>query len=199
AGFANWGGGYPDGEDKGGNIINGEWHFICNYNRPNSLILEIDEENPNYTIKDGMLFNKSLTYLYVVFYDVEEAVLPDTVTSMAYNAFDYCRNLKSVSLPEDLHRLSSFSECTALESIIIPDGLREIEYFTFFNCYSLTYVEIPQSVKSIGRYAFEDCKSLETIKYHGTVEQWEALSKEDKWNDSTYNFTVVCTDGTVNY
>ncbi|MDE7162466.1 MAG: leucine-rich repeat protein [Clostridia bacterium] len=200
AGFLNWwGAGYPDSDDDiGFNWAAGEWGRICNYHYWN-LRLEVDEDNPNYTIKDGMLFNKSLTYLYVAMYDIEEAVLPDTVTSMEENAFDYCRNLKSVSLPENLQRLGSFSH-TALESLIIPDGISRIEYLTFCGCRSLTYLEIPASVTFIGRDLFHYSTAVKTIKYLGTVEQWENdVTKEGDWGYSSGSITVVCTDGTINY
>ena len=47
--------------------------------------------------------------------------------------------------------------------LIIPDGIKEIYKWAFFNCDSLTSVVIPDSVTTIGEYAFRDCTSLTSI------------------------------------
>ena len=51
-----------------------------------------------------------------------------------------------------------------LEEIIIPDGVTEIEYATFFNCKNLKRIILPKSIRKIGDGAFGYCTSLEEIK-----------------------------------
>ena len=48
-------------------------------------------------------------------------------------------------------------------SIVLPEGIIEIDTSTFEGCSSLTKVTIPSTVTSIGSSAFRDCSSLTSI------------------------------------
>jgi hypothetical protein len=62
----------------------------------------------------------------------------------------------------------------------------------------LTDIVIPDSVTSIGMCAVKGCSGLTTIAYQGTMEQWEAITKSNGWNDNTGNYVVICSDGKLN-
>lgn len=51
-----------------------------------------------------------------------------------------------------------------IETIILPDGIRNVGSGCFACCPNLRYVYIPDSVTEIGLAAFEDCKNLEVIE-----------------------------------
>lgn len=51
----------------------------------------------------------------------------------------------------------TFSGCTSLTSITIPDNVTEIGAGAFSRCTSLTSINIPDSVTQIGEYAFYGC------------------------------------------
>ena len=63
----------------------------------------------------------------------------------------------------------SFRNCSALESVVIPDGVTTINTEAFYKCTSLKSVIIPNSVTSIGDYSFMYCSSLENIVIPGSV------------------------------
>ena len=45
---------------------------------------------------------------------------------------------------------------------------------------------------------FEYCKKLSTINFEGTIEQWNAVSKDEIWSYGVPSTCViVCTDGTI--
>lgn len=48
---------------------------------------------------------------------------------------------------------------TAVEEVILPDGLLEIGWFAFSGCYRLRQVVLPASLSEIGYGAFEYCSS----------------------------------------
>ena len=54
----------------------------------------------------------------------------------------------------------AFRECTALTSVVIPEGVTEIDWCAFDGCTGLTSVTIPASVTAIGWWAFRGCEQL---------------------------------------
>lgn len=105
-------------------------------------------------------------------------VIPDKVedkpvTVVAARAFDHCKDITSVTLPDGVLKIDScaFDHCTALESINIPDGTAYIGDFAFRCCDSLTSVEFPDSIEIICEYAFVFCEKLEKIKLSGGIKE----------------------------
>ena len=61
----------------------------------------------------------------------------------------------------------AFAGNFSCETIIIPEGIRSIDYAAFNSSYNLKNVEIPSTVKYIGDFAFSYCSKLE----HLTVDE----------------------------
>lgn len=99
--------------------------------------------------------------------------VPQSVTYIGVNAFDSCTNLSSITLSTNnitSIRSHTFSGCSKLSSIVIPDGVTSIQSGAFFNCTKLTSITTPGSVTSIGSNVFDGCTSLNDIRYSGTSE-----------------------------
>jgi len=99
--------------------------------------------------------------------------VPQSVTYIGVNAFNSCTNLSSITLSTNnitSIRSHTFSGCSKLSSIVIPDGVTSIQSGAFFNCTKLTSITIPGSVTSIGSNVFDGCTSLNDISYSGTSE-----------------------------
>ena len=93
--------------------------------------------------------------------------------------------------------MSAFYGCTALESIVFPEGMAALFTEAFCGCTSLTTVTIPKTVELISNGAFAGCNTLTTINFGGTVEEWQKLDKyQDMWA-YTGDYTIICTDGTL--
>ena len=58
---------------------------------------------------------------------------------------------------------STFSGCTKLTSVTIPDSVTWIGSYAFSQCSGLTELTIPGSVTVIGSYAFGGCNGLQTL------------------------------------
>lgn len=102
-----------------------------------------------------------------------DITVPQSVTYIGVNAFDSCTNLSSITLSTNnitSIRPYTFSGCSKLSSIVIPDGVTSIQSGAFSNCTKLTSISIPGSVTSIGSNVFTGCTSLNDIRYSGTSE-----------------------------
>ena len=58
------------------------------------------------------------------------------VTSIGSSAFEYCRSLENITLPEGLQTIgeSAFSYCVALAYVTFPEGLQYIGGWAFYDC-----------------------------------------------------------------
>lgn len=87
------------------------------------------------------------------------------VTSIGEKAFDDCKGLTSITIPEGVTSIGNraFSYCSGLTSITIPKGVTAIGYGTFSRCCNLTSITIPEGVTSIGDEAFDGCSGLTSV------------------------------------
>jgi hypothetical protein len=61
----------------------------------------------------------------------------------------------------------------------------------------MTTVVIPVTVTQIDGSAFDNCTSLTTIRYSGTMAQWNKISKNSSWCQDIPATEVICSDGVV--
>ncbi len=84
----------------------------------------------------------------------------------------------------------AFSECKKLKSVTIPNSVTSLDIVTFDKA-GIKSVIIPDSVKSIANEAFFNCTKLKNIKYRGTKEQWDCITKASNWDRGTEKYTVT--------
>lgn len=120
--------------------------------------------------------------------NLEEVILPESVTFIGEKAFGECYSLKTINLPQNITRIEeqtfyscksletinipdgvtvigsgAFNDCTNLKNINIPNGVTVISDYLFYMCSSLKNINIPEGVKGIGSFAFFKCINLESI------------------------------------
>ena len=96
--------------------------------------------------------------------DIQQVILPETVTVIGSNAFYGCTNLKEINLNHVTSMGSgAFRQCAALQSVALGEGLRDVPEQAFMSCAKLKAVTLPSSVKELGKECFAQCTSLEAL------------------------------------
>jgi len=164
--------------------------FVFNY-CPELIEISVSENNPNYSSRDGVLFDKEQTTLirYPSNRATVEYIIPETVKKITDRAFDYCQNLETVVIPAGLTTIDpgAFSWCSSIQKIDIPNtvtnigmlafnlcpqlkevnigsGVTHIENGAFRSCPQLREIVIPDNVLSLGESSFAVCTGLETVR-----------------------------------
>jgi len=128
-----------------GASINGFSGWNSYYVGYNSLV-----SNPNYGIS-----KTSLTSI----------ILPNSITSIANQAFQGCTGLLSLKIPNSINSIgtSAFSGCTAIATVTMGTGATAIGSRAFDGCSELTSITFGANVTSIGTYAFNGCNKLAIV------------------------------------
>ena len=106
--------------------------------------IDVDWSNKYFMSDNGVLYKSDMKTLFIYPAGKTEKyyTTPNSVTSIAGNAFSYNKNLTS---------------------IIISDNVTDIGYFAFYECSKLTKITLGTSTASIGSGAFLECPSLSII------------------------------------
>lgn len=106
---------------------------------------------------------------------VKEVVIPDTVTDIDKQAFQFCENLQKVIFGKNVEHIYDgaflgcnsleklnlsetkltclnsgvFSSCTSLKKVVLPKQLGSLAFGDFSGCYNIEELHIPDAVKKI--------------------------------------------------
>lgn len=110
---------------------------------------------------------------------LESIKLPATVKKIDMSTFEDCASLKSIEMPGvTSFGNNPFKNCTALETITVPEGVTSISTWCFQGCSALKTVNLPSTLKSFSTWAFQDCKSLKSITVPANVTSWGSSTFE---------------------
>lgn len=129
----------------------------------------VSSENKTYTSRDGILFEGTELVSYA---GGNDAVIPDGTVSVRRGAFTGKTEIYSVIFP-DKGLLSlgdySFSGCTSLEQVNIPDTVTYTGAGCFAGCYNLEEVFLSRTCTSVSERSFFGCTSLRSIAVPSSV------------------------------
>ena len=95
----------------------------------------VDENNPQYCSKDGVLYSKDMSTLIAIPDGKDSVEIPDSVTKI---------------------ELDILSSCIGLTSIVIPDSVKTIGWRDFACCTHLAEVHLKHKLPIDFSEAFED-------------------------------------------
>ena len=150
-------------------------------NCDNLANINVDENNKNYSSKDGVLFNKDKSVLirYPIGKTATEYIITNSVTSIGRMAFNFCDNLIDMTIPGNVTSIGSmaFNGCGGLTNVYITD-LKVWCNYTFddrtsnplyyaenlyLNNKLVTELAIPDGIENINKYAFAGWDSLISV------------------------------------
>lgn len=111
--------------------------------------------------------------------------------TIPYDAFSNCTGLESIVLPSTITEIgdNAFYECTNLKSIKLPHNIERINNLLFYGCKSLTEIEIPVGVTTIEADPFYECRNLTKVTIPKTVTSISSNTFQHCYDLTIYGFT----------
>lgn len=149
---------------------------LTELNIPNSIVSIGDSAFSNCTSVQELTLGSSLNTLgdnaFSNCSSILSVIIPKSVTSIGVSPFRECSNITCIKVEEGNLFFDSRDNCNAIINTesntlicgcnysIIPNTVRIIGDFAFFNCDKMTELVIPTSVSMIGCYSFYKCTGL---------------------------------------
>jgi hypothetical protein len=133
-------------------------------------------------------------------YLLESVQFPENIEYIGYMAFS-STGMTSFEHPDNVGNFSSsaVSSSGKLISYRIQEGVTELKWGFLRNCPVLKEISLPSTIAALDDVSLFDLPALEKLYYSGTVEEWNAIEKGEKWYVGTPAFKVVCSDGEIEY
>ncbi len=124
-------------------------------------------------------------------------VIPDDEGILYIGAYAFClyNTDNSIELTEEDYDANKIPDSnTTITSVVIPEGVEDIQKYAFYNCTGLRSVVIPSTVKFIREYAFYGDTDLERVVTSDAVVR-EGDSQASSYPDAKVNKTYLNVNG----
>lgn len=150
----------------------GEYAFI---DTPKLEAIEVEQDNNYFYSENGVLFSKSKELIAVPAaktFSNDKYNIPETIKKIRNQAFDGCKNIKSITIPTSLKNIGNyaFKDCKKLETINIPASISSIGSYAFYNCYNLDInFVLPTYMNEVPEGLFYGCRKLSKVKLNNSA------------------------------
>lgn len=104
-----------------------------------------------------------------------ELIIPKNMSNIGEKAFTCCA-FESVTIPENIRIIGNYAfyDCTKLKSAYVRCAT--VGGFMFTRCTALTKLTLSTNVKTIKEHCINYCSKLAEVTYEGTLEQFKAIA-----------------------
>ena len=173
-----------DPNDEGYNTIIGYKATVDNYpilRYPSRCkIIQEDSCKVEYKFKDH---NYGIDSIRSYTSNIKKKEFPETITKISGENFHY-NNLESLKLPNKLKELGdcAFRDCRALKSIIIPASVNTIASNAFLECNNLTRIYIPKPKGTIQNEPWGAVNAKIEWNYVGYGKEYMTIAEKKEWD-----------------
>lgn len=100
-----------------------------------------------------------------------DIVIQDGTLSISPQSFSECSGLTSIEIPNSVKNIGdyAFEKCTGLTSIVIPNSVTILGNWVFQGCSNITSIAISNSISRIGIGTFNGCTGLTSFVIPNSV------------------------------
>ena len=158
--------------------------FIASKNVEHNINLDLSEMTT--TVSRKYLGGSGNSNTATGWNNLVSIVFPEDLTEINYSFFLGCIKLKTVIFGSKIEKLGyggSFSGCSELETVVIPDDapLVLIHEDTFAGCENLKYLKLPSSVILLGVRALPT--TLEELIFEGDSATWYYITSRTEFDN----------------
>ena len=154
--------------------------------------ISVDQNNPNYSSADGVLFNKAGNEL-IRFPRGKTGsyAIPNTVTIIVKNAFARASGLTSVTIPSSVTIIGDTAfAATGLKTLTLPNSITSIGEGAFTNNYELEIINLPDNY-----YAYEEDGKGGAYFFYGCINIKRFIASRSNKHYSTVDGVLLSKDG----
>lgn len=142
------------------------------------------------TLPEGV---KSLALYLFAYSGLKSVVIPASVEELSGATFNGCMNLESVVFEEGSKLKTigyySFMYCKNLKSLVLPNTVETINHNTFSYCVSMSEIVIPLSCTKLDFRSFTGWTAEQTVKFRIPENMFTSVATD--YNEDTYPVTRV--------
>ena len=112
----------------------------------------------------GNASSNPLTYaghLYLNDNEIEDLVIPDSITTISPEAFWSCRYLRSVTL--NCPKVGSWFSGSTISNVVMGDKVESIDDYAFASCTGIKHITIGKGLSNVSVRAFANIENLEDV------------------------------------
>ena len=175
-----------------------EWSFDANYHWRESTCIHAGEKSQRqlHTYSSGVCtvcghFRATQDMSFHPLVDRQAYIISGIGTSLARNVIlgRTYYNYPVIGVGE-----RALYNAEGILSIVVQDNIEFIEAEAFADISTLKTVEIYKGLDRIDSRAFGGLTALESITFHGTLAEWEAIEKATDWDEGSATYQLICTE-----
>ncbi len=136
--------------------------------------------------------------------DILGVSIPNSITKLDHNAFEGCEELMMITIPSSVTYIGlyCFKGCKKLASVTIKNdkygnGVKEIGGDAFTDCDALESIVLPDSVETISFKVFKSCDNLKKVHFGAGMTTLEYKNQQTSPRYETFEFSYNVESVTV--